>query len=102
MPIGTRNSPMTLNSKMAGEKDKISSGQIRKKCHRTFRATESCSEREGLTMCEKAVCVQRRRREDLADTLTAISVLAKMLASLLRCSNNDYEDERNSQDEQDE
>ena len=53
-------------------------------------------------MCEKAVCVQRRRREDLADTLTAISVLAKMLASLLRCSNNDNEDERNSQDEQDE
>lgn len=53
-------------------------------------------------MCEKKVSVQRRRREDLADTLTAISVLAKMLASLLRCGSNDYEDERNSQDEQDE
>ena len=53
-------------------------------------------------MCEKAVCVQRRRREDLADTLTAISVLAKMLASLLRCGTNNYEDERNGQDEQDE
>ena len=53
-------------------------------------------------MCDKAVCIQRRRREDLADTLIAISVLAKMLASLLRCGSNDYEDERNGQDEQDE
>ena len=53
-------------------------------------------------MCEQAVYVKRHRREDLADMLTAISVLAKTLASLLRCDTNDNEDERNSQDEQDE
>ena len=35
--------------------------------------------------------------DELADTLTAISVLAKMIATLLRCGNsdNDTEDERN-------
>lgn len=42
------------------------------------------------------------RNDELADTFTTISVLAKMLASLLRCGTNDNEDERDSQDEQDE